>query len=210
MDNITFLVFSSLITIIIFFVFKILKNPGGKMTAEQLRDGIFSLRTRRFGSVAEVMIKRMLKLKKGKNLFHDLYDDFSKHRVEVKFSTVQKKNVFLVTEDDVLKAIDEANNENRAVHFSNWGNVEFDSNIQQVKKREFEILYYGLFFYDKIVIFKIKSSAIGSNINYSDKQHKGNIGEGQFHITQDILQYHLDNYHYKTITYSELLDLLTE
>ena len=180
------------------------------MTSEQLREGIFGLRTRRFGSVAEVMMQRILKIQKGRNLFHDLYDDTLHHRVEVKFSTVQKENKFRVTESTVMYAINEANNENRAVPFSNWEKIKFDSNIQQVKRTEFDILYYGLFFHDKIVIFKIAKGYIGKNINYSDKQHKGNIGEGQFHINQKILQYHLDNYFYKMITYEQLLDLLTE
>lgn len=180
------------------------------MTSDELRDGIFSLRTRRFGSVAEVMIKRMVKLNKSRSLFHDLYDDYSNHRVEVKFSTVQKKNEYNVTESDVLNAISEAINENRVVKFEEWKGYEFDSNIQQIKKGEFEILYYGLFFYDKILIFKISSDRITHDINYSDKQHKGNIGEGQFHITQDNLQYHIDHFLYKEITYVELLNLLTE
>ncbi len=61
------------------------------MTPDMLRDGIFNLKTRRFGSVAEVMIKRLAKLGKGRNLFHDLYDDINRHRVEVKFSTVRKR-----------------------------------------------------------------------------------------------------------------------
>lgn len=156
------------------------------------------------------MIKRMLKLQKGKNLFHDLFDDYTNSRVEVKFSTVQKSNEYKVNEETVLDAIYEAINENRAVRFEEWEKYKFDSNIQQIKKKEFEILYYGLFFYDKIVIFKITSDQIDKGINYSDKQHKGNIGEGQFHINEKILQYHLDHFHYRTITYSELLNLLTE
>ena len=55
------------------------------MDAEKLRDGIFALRTRRFGSVAECMIKRILKCSLAQSLFHDLYDDALRHRIEVKF-----------------------------------------------------------------------------------------------------------------------------
>ena len=40
-----------------------------------LKEGIFSLNTRRFGSVAELMIKRLVKLGIGMSLVHDLYDD---------------------------------------------------------------------------------------------------------------------------------------
>jgi hypothetical protein len=40
------------------------------------------------------------------------------------------------------------------------------------------VLYYGLFFADCVKIFRIGSGEIGSDIYYSDKQHKGNVCEG--------------------------------
>ena len=178
------------------------------LTPDKLRDGIFGLNTRRFGTVAEVMVKRLVHLAKGKSLFHDLYDDLQNHRVEVKFSTVRKKSESIITEANVLNCIEEELSENRQVQFNKWHHYEFDCNIQQVKKAEFEILYYGLFFYDRILIFKILSNQIGSNIFYSDKQHKGNVGEGQFHINNKTLEIHLREYLYKDLSYDELLDLL--
>ena len=183
------------------------------MDGATLRDGIFALRTRRVGSVAECMVKRLLKYSKGRSLFHDLYDDQLNHRIEVKFSVVQKKAETTVTEDTVLKCIEEAVAENRMVAFSDWKKHKFDCNIQQVKRAEFDVLYYGLFFSDCVKIFRIESQEIkenskGGRIYYSDFQHKGNIGEGQFHINPQTLQIHLDHYHYKTLTYDELYKLL--
>jgi hypothetical protein len=96
------------------------------------------------------------------------------------------------------------------VSFENWGATTFDSNIQQVKLGEFEVLYCGLFFSDRVVIFHIGSDQIGSQIGCCPTQHKGNVGEGQFHVTQRNLQFHLDNYHYQTLSYEELLDLLSD
>jgi hypothetical protein len=84
-------------------------------------------------------------------------------------------------------------------------------NIQQIKPYCFDILYYGLIFDDKILIFKIESIKLlndTKNIGYSNKQHKGNDGEGQFHITSLNLQYHIDNYLYRIITWNELVNLL--
>jgi hypothetical protein len=49
----------------------------------------------------------------------------------------------------------------------------------------------------------------GGKIYYSDFQHKGNRGEGQFHINQDTLQTHLDNNLYRTLSYDELYNLLS-
>ena len=180
------------------------------MTPEMLRDGIFALNTRRFGTVAELMIQRLVSLGRSRNLFHDLYDDIRNHRVEVKFSTVRRKNNKTITQNNVLEAITDELGSNRLVIFSEWQNYQFDCNIQQVKRAEFDILYYGLFFYDKVVIFKIESGAIGEQIYYSDKQHKGNIGEGQFHINEKTMRIHLENYLYAELSYTELLQLLGE
>ena len=180
---------------------------------DKLRDGIFALRTRRFGSVAECMIKRMLQCSQAKSLFHDLYDDNLKHRIEVKFSVVQKACETTVTEETVLRCIEEATAAERMVSFHDWATNEFDCNIQQVKRAEFDVLNYGLFFSDCIQIFRIESKEIKENrkgglIFYSDRQHKGNVVEGQFHISQKTLQIHLDRYHYKTLLYDELRELL--
>ncbi len=183
------------------------------MGGERLRDGIFALRTRRIGSVAECMIKRLLKYSKARSLFHDLYDDQCNHRIEVKFSVVQKKAEITVTEETVLRCVEEAIAENRMVAFPEWEQHKFDCNIQQVKRAEFDVLYYGLFFSDRIEVFRIESQEIKENsqggcIYYSDFQHKGNKGEGQFHISNRTLQIHLDRYHYKTLTYDQLYELL--
>jgi hypothetical protein len=89
-----------------------------------------------------------------------------------------------------------------------WKKYKFDCNIQQVKRKEFDTLYYGIFFSDRVAVFKISGSDIGSAINYSDKQHKGNIGEGQFHLNQDTYAYHLENHLVVELTYAQILKLL--
>ena len=180
------------------------------MDGDTLREGIFALNTRRFGSVAEVLIERLVSLGKAKTLFHDLYCDINNKRVEVKFSRALKKSELLVTKATVLKCIEAATSEKRMVAWEDRTKVDFDCNIQQVKRAEFEELYYGVFFADCVVIFHIGSEQIGSQIYYSDKQHKGNVGEGQFHINQDTIAIHEKNYLYRSLTYDELLNLLSE
>ena len=179
------------------------------MDSDTFREGVFALQTRRFGSVAEVMIERLLQYKKGVNQFHDLYDDKNNKRVEVKFSKVLKAAETRVTASTVFACLEESLSVNRFIPFKKWKSFKFDCNIQQIKKAEFDILYYGLFFFDKVIIFKIDSADITpKNVGYSDKQHKGNVGEGQFHINQDTLALHLKKYQYKCLTYEKLLDLL--
>ncbi|MEX2176263.1 MAG: hypothetical protein WD872_18015 [Pirellulaceae bacterium] len=183
------------------------------MDGETLRDGIFALHTRRFGSVAECMVRRLGTYAKSRSQFHDLFDDQREHRIEVKFSRVQKQADTTVTEETVLQCIEEAAAKNRLVEFAEWKQHRFDCNIQQVKRTEFDVLYYGLFFAECVQTFRITSQEImegakGGSIYYSDFHHKGNKGEGQFHVSQKTLQHHLDHYHYKSLTYDELYKLL--
>ncbi len=179
------------------------------MNGEALREGIFALHTRRFGSVAEVLIQRLKKLGKAKNLFHDLYDDLGSKRVEVKFSRALRKSEVLVTPDTVLQCIESATSENRLVGWGERERTPYDCNIQQVKRVEFDVLYYGVFFSDVVAIFHIDSDIIGPTIYYSDKQHKGNVGEGQFHINNDTIKIHVENYMYQKLSYDELLEALS-
>jgi len=177
------------------------------MTPEQLRDGIFALNTRRFGTVAEIMVKRLKSLGKSQSMFHDLYDAGASQRVEVKFSRVGQ-NLDKLTEHNLLECILKEQGTDRRVAFEAWNQHRFLCNIQQVKRSEFEVLYYGMFFDDCVKIFRITPDQIDASIGYGDKQHKGNVGEGQFHITEKTLQTHLDRFYHHTLTYQDLLDLL--
>jgi hypothetical protein len=108
------------------------------------RRGIFNLRTRRFGTAAELLIQKLLGAQKARSLFHDLYDDEKNHRIEVKFSTVNTSSDEPINLNNILFAIAQAGLE-RAVFFEDekWRGSKFDCNIQQVKIAEFDILYYG-------------------------------------------------------------------
>lgn len=175
---------------------------------EAFRDGIFALRTRRFGSVAELMIQKLFQLKDSKRLEFDKYDSRTQNKIEIKFSVAMKKNEAPITLNNLIEQCLIANTSNRVIKLEDVDKYNFDRNIQQIKTVEFDILYYGLFFADKILIFKINSTQIKhANIGYSDKQHRNNKGEGQFHITNENFKYHYDNFFVKEISYKELYDL---
>src|SRR5690606_22515046 len=178
------------------------------MTPKMLRDGMFNIHTRRFGTVTELMIKRLATLGKSRNQFHDLYDDVKNHRVEVKFSTVRRKNARPIREDTVLDCIKNELAMNRSVKFAEWRDAKFACKIHQVKRAEFDVLYYGLFFSDAILIFKIHPHETDASINYSTKQHKANKGEVQFHITQNSLDIHLKPFLHTDLASYALLLLL--
>lgn len=188
-------------------------EPGGqKLSAEKLRQAIFDINTRRFGTVCEAIVMRIAEVGKGLNQFHDLYCDKTENRIEVKFSRVQKRAAVPITPKTVVRAIFAELDENRTVNLSDWKTAEFDCNIQQVKCSEFDVLYYGLFFWDALLIFRMTCEQVKSDpkIRYSDKQHKGNIGEGQFHVNNGTFAHHLDNYLAHQLSYEDLLEILSK
>lgn len=176
---------------------------------KEFRDGIFSLNTRRFGKIAELMIKTLYNLNDSDSLAYDLRTN-NNEKIEVKFSTVLKKCTDTIIQENAISQIINSNLEKRMLTFENAQHSKFDCNIQQVKVHEFQFLYYGCFFEDKIMICKINSSDIinNSEIMYSDHQHRGNVGEGQFHINNKTLNTHLNNYLEKWLTYEELYEIL--
>ena len=173
----------------------------------EFRDGIFALRTRRFGTVAELMIQKLICASAGINQFHDLYDEANNKKIEVKFSTVMKANESTITKTNLIDQCAKATVSKRAMQSNEFNLYGFDCNIQQIKRKEFDILYYGLFFADKIAIFMIRSENILNCLGYSDFQHKGNEGEGQFHLNQQTINYHFDNHFLQWLTYEDLYDL---
>ena len=134
----------------------------------------------------------------------------TKHkRIEIKFSTVMKANESVINRSNAIDQCKKANLGNRALSSDDMYNYNFDCNIQQVKRAEFDFLYYGLFFADKIAIFQMSSDEIQSCFGYSDKQHKGNEGEGQFHLNRKSIDYHMKNHFVQWLTYEELYNLLS-
>lgn len=182
-------------------------NTIDNQIISEFRDGIFALRTRRFGTVAEIMIAKMFNLFDSNSLAFDK-KNLENQRIEVKFSTVMRKNTAKIRESNVIDQCKKANLANRAMKSAEISKYKFDCNIQQIKPKEFDILYYGLFFADKIEIFKMNTSEVFNCPGASKKQHRGNKGEGQFHIKPDNIDYHHTHYYVASLTYEELYNLL--
>ena len=174
----------------------------------KFKQGLFSLNTRRFGNIAELMIKEIYKYNDPENNAYDLLSD-NNEKIEVKFSRVLKKCSKKITKKNAIKETYASILNNRFLTCDDAISSMFDCNIQQIKPKEFDILYYGCFFYDKILIFKIESERImlDKDILYSNHQHRGNKGEGQFHINNRTISHHMKKYFVKSFTYDELYDL---
>lgn len=171
---------------------------------KNLRDGIFSLQTRRFRIVAELLIREKYDLSNITSNQHYDASDKNNKKIEIKFSRVLKSNSTSIRKENLLQQAVESSMYGRAINTANIYTAKFDCNIQQVKRAEFDKLIYGLFFADKIAVFEIDTKDVLSIKSYSDFQHKGNEGEGQFHINTETIQYHMDNHFKEWITYEEV------
>ena len=178
---------------------------------ETFRRGLFSLHTTRIGKIGEIFIRALKDYGDPHSKHHDLYDNTNDEKVEVKCSKVLEGDQELITQSNAIQQCIDNDPESRPIPYKDRGNREWLCNIQQIKRAEFEKLYYILFFKDKICIFCIRSGEIAeADINYSDRQHKGNEGEGQFHITHRNIKHHIDNYLDDEYTYEQFIQVFEE
>lgn len=180
---------------------------------EKFKNSLINLNTRKFGTAIEMIIANLYKFDISSDLKYDLSNE-KKKKIEIKSSRVYKKNELIFNKKNksgVYKLIMNHDNRNLLIKQTdiNNNNYKFDCNIQQIKTKLFEEMYYILLFYDVIEIFKITPIQIKNNkndLNYSNSQHRGNTGEGQFHINNKTYSYHKDNYFYKSYTYKEIIN----
>ncbi|MCQ2604845.1 MAG: hypothetical protein MJ215_07420 [Spirochaetia bacterium] len=176
---------------------------------EDFRNGIFALNTRRFGTVAEIMIRRLYGFCYSNAVAYDLYDPRKELKIEVKFSRATKENETRISENNVIEqCLAALSLENRILMSNETDYYSFDSNIQQVKPLCFDYLFYGLFFADHVEIYGIDSADVANIPGFSGRQHYGNDGEGQFHLNESTISFHRDHCFQKELTYIELYNLL--
>lgn len=173
-----------------------------KKELEQFKSGVFSLGTN-FGELAQLMIKELEEFTPADGKYFDLLDSNNK-KIEVKFSRAKKK-LNPLKKSTIIELCLNSASDSRALTEADATKTAFDCNIQQIKPSEFDVLYYGIFFKDKIVIFKAPSDVVPNMPGYSI-QHKGGT-EYQFHINKSNYADHKKKHFYKQLTYTELLHL---
>lgn len=159
-----------------------------KANYKLLKAGIFNLSPKRFNALAEEIVS------------HVFPDKTQNDTIKFSRAILRKKKTYSSFLDECL---DESQNK-KAVSSKNINNSNLDCNIQQIKCNEFNVLYYGVFFDDCIEIYKTTSKDIPSIPGYCNIQHKGNWGEGQFHITTATIDWHRQNNLCKVLSYQEL------
>jgi len=162
--------------------------------------------------VSELLVGILREYQDSGRLDYDLFDEITDQRIEVKSSRVLRTQKLNLTTYNLYDVIISNSERNRLLHSNNALDETFDCNIQQLKPGHFDTLYYMLFFNDVIEFFRIQSDQIESDhgIRYADKQHRGNQGEGQFHINQTTYQHHKENYFLESVTYEKIKEMLLD
>lgn len=182
------------------------------MESKNFKDKIFNLQTRKFGTVGELILEKVLIdhgfiVDKSKNISYDRL--INNEQNEIKCSRVLASSRLKIDINNIIDVI-ESYDSKININFENCEEHKWDCNIQQIKFECFETLWYGLFFDDKVAFFKVEKDKIikDKNIAYSNKQHRGNKGEGQFHVTNKNIKHHIDNYLVISLTYDEIYNKL--
>jgi hypothetical protein len=136
---------------------------------------LYDLSSKKFGSVwAETHVKTVVP-----NLLISTSSDFDfllppeNIRIEVKASrATDSKSNKSFTEKSILFRSDK----------------KYDMNFQQIKPRLCDVFIWIGIWRDLIQYWVLSSFEVEHNSSYADKQHKGNVGEGQLHIKQQNIK----------------------
>ena len=112
---------------------------------KSLKKSLCNLPTRRFGEFVEILTSKLNNLENSKDNSYDRTKE--KQRIEIKGSRVFNNDNTILTEQNVLQILNEeyASRGSELIsddlrHESNW-----NCNIQQIKPKYFDVLYYSLF-----------------------------------------------------------------
>lgn len=181
----------------------------------QVRDGLFMAASRTYGEqYVEPIIRERFGLLAPGSDDHDAVDEDG-YRYEIKACKVLRPTGNIGTGKSLLDRVLSENElpvPDRAVPFAEYEFAEYLANVQNVKRDHFEFLVYALLFADCVKVFKAPSDdiATGKFKSWSDKHGRyDELGKsGQFPITRNTIQWHLDRYLWATLTYEEVVEIV--
>lgn len=178
-----------------------------------IREGLFLAPSRAYGETyIEPIIRKIFNLSKPESGAFDGVDISDQTTYEIKaarvVTPVEKMKSFF---NDITKHA--GNNTtllSRAVDFNNRLELQYDANIQNIKRDHFDILIYCLLFKEGIEIFKIPKNEIAIIQNWSGKHGRYDIvgKSGQFNIKKNNIINHEGKYFNRFITFDEVASIV--
>lgn len=184
---------------------------------KRIRNGLFLSPSRSYGEqYIEPFVRKKYNLKDPTGNDHDATDQSGK-RYEIKACKVLRATNNSKKLKTIIERIlfENYNIEtNRLVSFSERKTAAYLANIQNVKRDHFDYLIYVLLFEDCVKIFSAKKEEINAHdfSNWSDKHGRyDELGKsGQFGITKNNIQWHIDNHLKSTVSYDEMKNIYSE
>ena len=176
------------------------------MNHNKMKQKLFSLKTRRFGTCLEIITRMLFNLKECDYKYANAVDSSGK-LYEICGSTCNINLLCRLQEDNIIDFLSSSNDEE--THICNFiDNNDFNCNFNQIKPNCFDYLIYVLCFHDFILFFKISSNDIVQKSWLHHKQHKMSTNECQFNINRNSLVYHINNHLLEKLSYEELFKKL--
>jgi hypothetical protein len=188
-----------------------MKDKKNQRLVEEFRNGILRAASRTYGEkIMEPIIRQIFNLNETKTDENDGVSIEGEY-YEIKCSKVlrEKDNNKGLTLLERVVFESKNNVLDRSVDFEHILNDSYLSNIQNVKRDHFTKMIYVLLFKDCVKVFKVDKNRISQIPNWSDKHGRyDELGKsGQFGITKNNIQWHLDNNLIKTLSWQELLSV---
>lgn len=127
-------------------------------------------------------------------------------RIEVKFSRAKRKGAIQAT-DSPLDLIMRPRHDDLVYLHEALDGEPFACNLQHIKPSEFDLLFFGIYFADRVLVFLLTKDDLQDPNLCFGRQSLGNVLEGQFRVDNRNLAYHMDNYHLLTLSFSDTLTL---
>lgn len=188
-----------------------------KGLVKRIRNGLFLASSRSYGEqYIEPFVRKKYNLKEPTSNDNDGTDQNNK-RYEIKACKVLRATDNSKKSKTITDRILFENNNietNRLVLFSECKTAIYLANVQNVKRDHFDYLIYVLLFEDCVKIFSAKKEEIENQIfsSWSDKHGRyDELGKsGQFGISKNNIQWHLDNHLKDTVSYDEMKNIYSE
>ncbi|BBM88868.1 hypothetical protein COTS27_00555 [Spirochaetota bacterium] len=171
-------------------------NNSSKIKESSIKESLVNLRTLQFSTVGRMIVCKRYNFQQAKSGFmlKDKDKDILVRSSLVLRKVADKEKIKKDSTGVIHKLSNYPSPIKRLVKSSS--NDDFNCNIQHLKLKEFNVLYYLLFFYDIIEIFKVNSNDITNIPTYSLTQLKDKPDVSRFHIDRESY----NNYHKQNST----------
>jgi len=174
----------------------------------KMKASIIGMGPKNIGGFLEKILLRFYNIDEFGNTNSENDGIHQTEKIEIKSSrALHQEKTKMKTGFDFLK-----NYNRRLLSINELTNLSFDCNMQQVKPEYFDKIYYGILTENGFLVFKMNKMVLLSdkNISYSDKQHRGNFGEGQFHVKKSNIKYHMLHYYEGCISWYNIIKILKD